>query len=249
MDRIKEQRIIPVSPEGWGEEEAGWLMIFTVEGPYYLSKRAVELKRIPPYPYSGLPKYIRDQIPEKYHYWKEQDEEKRIQIRDELVKAIKEETVVIKESVIKDFILQFHYSDPEEAIKRGVPAKKHWDLRIDGETLKEKGEIIHLVLEEDPLVKDSVSAYFKPCKGTEGGIDWMEAGKSGILELPPGTPGSFGKQETGYIKAIDWGRVMIMEQSDLFWKFDFRGKKLKGLYILKRSPESDIWTFAKSKKP
>lgn len=248
MDRMKE-RIIPVSPEGWGEEEAGWLMIFTVEGPYYLSKRAVELGKIPPYPYSGLPKYIRDQIPEKFQYWKEKDMNKRLEIRNALVKAIDNNEIILKESVIKDFILQYHYSDPEEAIKRGVPAKKHWDLRIDGELRKTKGEIIHIVLEEDPLVKDSTSAYFKPCKGDEGGIDWMEAGKKGVLVLEPGMPGSFGKQERGFVKAIDWGRVMIMEQSDLFWKFDFRGNKLKGLYILKRSPESEIWTFAKSKTP
>jgi len=245
---LEAERIIPVSEEGWGRNQAGWLCIYGVDKtPYIISDRAVKLKRMCPYPYSALPRYIKKQIPPEFHYWKEKDMKKRIEIRDALVKAIKEKKVILKESIARDYILQLHYSEPAELIKRKSPAHKHWDLRIDGDLKKKTGHIFHAVLELNPLEVDSTSAYLKKCKGDEGGVNWMEVGKDKTVKFTKGY-GTFEKNEPGYVKALDWGRVLVLEDSPLFKKFQFKGKQLKGIWIMHRSsPETDIWTFERSK--
>ena len=240
------ERIIPVSDEGWGEE-AGWLCIKAVDPlPYVLSDRAVRLGWIPPYGHSCLPRYLRRQIPPEFQYWKKRDEEERRRLRDELVSALKTKKIRLKEAELKDFVLQTHYSDPAENIKRASPAHIHWDLRIDGETRKREGQIFHLVLEQNPLEVEQVSGFIKPCKGNEGGIDWMEVGKQGVVKFTKG-PGTFEKNEPGYIKALDWGKVLVLEDGELFKKFQFRGKRMKGEWIMYRSdPDTDIWVFERS---
>jgi|GEM_PF-3183693 len=244
---LEAKRFIPVSKGGWGYEEAGWIAIYVTREPYVISKRAVQLKWIPPYPYSALPRHIKKQIPPEFHYWKEKDMQKRIEIRDALVKAIKEKKVVLKESIVRDFKLDFHWSEPAELVKRRSPAHKHWDLRIDGDLKKKTGYIFHAVLELNPLEVDSTSAYLKKCKGDEGGIDWMNVGKEKTVKFTKG-PGTFEKNEPGYIRALDWGRVLVLEDSPLFKKFQFKGKKLKGIWIMYRSsPDTDIWIFERSK--
>jgi len=245
---LEAERIIPVSEEGWGKLETGWLCIYGVDKtPYIISDRAVKLKRMCPYPYSALPRHIKKQIPPEFHYWKEKDMKKRIEIRDALVKAIKEKKVILKESIVRDYILQIHYSEPAELIKRRSPAHKHYDLRIDGDLKKKTGHIFHAVLELNPLEVDSTSAYLKKCKGDEGGVNWMEVGKNKTVKFTKGY-GTFEKNEPGYVKALDWGRVLVLEDSPLFKKFQFKGKQLKGIWIMHRSsPETDIWIFERSK--
>ena len=245
---LEAERIIPVSEEGWGRNQTGWLCIYGVDKtPYIISDRAVKLKRMCPYPYSALPRYIKKQIPPEFHYWKEKDMKKRIEIRDALVKAIKEKKVILKESIARDFTLQIHYSDPSELVKRKSPAHKHYDLRLNGDLKKKTGHIFHAVLELNPLEVDSTSAYLKKCKGDEGGVNWMEVGKDKTVKFTKGY-GTFEKNEPGYVKALDWGRVLVLEDSPLFKKFQFKGKQLKGIWIMHRSsPETDIWTFERSK--
>lgn len=248
FEELKEaKRIIPVSPEGWGKEEAGWLMIIATDPmPYYLSDRAVKLKRLPPFGYSGLPKYIRKQIPKEYHYWEIKDDNERLQIRDDLVMAIKKKQIVLKESVIKDYSIKFHYSDPERAIKRKTPAQKHYDIYIP----ITKRKMLHIITELNPIETPATPAYIKePCTGWEGGIDWFNVGKNKVEKFESG-PGSFGKEEAGYMAEIDRGRVSILEDTELFKKFEFKGKRMKGIYIMYRSdPSIDIWSFEKSELP
>ena len=172
---------------------------------------------------------------------------KRIEIRNALVKAIKEKKVILKESIIRDYILQIHYSEPAELIKRRSPAHKHYDLRIDGDLKKKTGYIFHAVLELNPLEVDSTSAYLKKCKGDEGGVNWMEVGKDKTVKFTKGY-GTFEKNEPGYVKALDWGRVLVLEDSPLFKKFQFKGKQLRGIWIMHRSSvDTDIWVFERSK--
>ena len=75
----------------------------------------------------------------------------------------------------------------------------------------------------------------------------MNVGKTKTVKFTKG-PGTFEKNEPGYIRALDWGRVLVLEDSPLFKKFQFKGKKLKGIWIMYRSsPDTDIWIFERSK--
>jgi len=69
--------------------------------PYVLSSRAVRRKWIPPKGISCLPPEIRQQIPEEYRYWKFDDKQKRLEVRDKLVEAIRKGEVRIRPVTVK----------------------------------------------------------------------------------------------------------------------------------------------------
>ena len=71
------------------KEETMWLLIKPIDQtPYVLSDGAVKDGWIPPKGFSGLPKAIREKVPDEYHYWQPEDDSKRREMRNALVKAI-----------------------------------------------------------------------------------------------------------------------------------------------------------------
>jgi len=53
-----------------------------------------------------------------------------------------------------------------------------------------------------------------------------------------------------YMEIIDSGQVNWIEDTPMFSHFEFKGKKLKGHWVMKRTdPASDIWVFSKGKIP
>ena len=72
-------------------EELTWMMNVALKSPtpYVISTRAVKKAWVPPFEASALPRNIRNKVPEKFRYWKEKDEKKRLKIRDGLVEEIK----------------------------------------------------------------------------------------------------------------------------------------------------------------
>lgn len=58
------------------------------------------------------------------------------------------------------------------------------------------------------------------------------------------------KNTPAYMMMMDKGDCSILEDSELFKKIRFKGKKLKGLYTYAREdPKSDIWVMEKSELP
>jgi len=93
--------VIRLLPNPWKSEmprrEFVWLMWKPEDQtPYVLTKRAVQKKWIPPRGISCLPPEIRRQIPPEYQYWKYADKQKRLEVRDALVEAIRKGEVRIK---------------------------------------------------------------------------------------------------------------------------------------------------------
>lgn len=73
-----------------GKELGGFLWIKPVDQtPYVLSLRAVQKKFVPPKGFSGLPRDLKKRIPLEYQYWKFDDKEKRIEVRDGLREELK----------------------------------------------------------------------------------------------------------------------------------------------------------------
>ena len=59
-----------------------------------LSKRAVDKAWIPPEGFSGLPLYMKNNIPEEYKYWLKADKKHRINLRNRFLESVREENNV-----------------------------------------------------------------------------------------------------------------------------------------------------------
>jgi len=222
-----------------------WICIFDEGLPYYLKPRAVKNNRIPPYGYSGIPKYMRERVPPEYQYWKIRDEKERISVRNRLVENIKDilSQHVKAGEMNTNFVLQFHYSEPSRSVKRiGVPANYEYLLRI---AIKDE-ELLTMVMEMNPL-DSNTSCIIRREKRFEGKTDWFHAGENGAEKFTSGSA-SYG-ESAGYIRMVDKGSVVISEtqvEQETEVRFDFKGKKMKGRYIMKRTDKNtDIWEFGR----
>jgi len=153
------------------------------------------------------------------------------------------------------FTLQWHFFRGQKVIRAGV-TQQHWDLRLDFPNQK---ELMHFVLNQNPLKNREITALWKPCPYKE----WMnisqylppknEREKMSATErakLPKGIEEANPTLNTpSYIKIIDRGTVVVLEDSDIFKKFHFKGEKLKGLWIFEREGMSEFWIMKISEVP
>jgi len=215
--------------------------------PYVLSRRAVKKRFVPPQGVSLLPPDIKKKIPKEFQYWRFKDEEKRLEVRDALVEAIKKGRVRLSSFVVKPvenvpFVLQRHWWVKRPLIRAG-PTAIHWDLRI--ENVKE-GPYLHFVCYDDPLENESLAAYLKPCPDHE----WMKKGLKKAETIPPGTPGNPTKDTPAYILVTDKGKCSIITASDTFLRIQFHSGKMKGLWTaIREDPNSDIWLLSRAEMP
>jgi len=330
------QDIIPPAKETKFREEAPWFLMKPVnETPYVtLSSGGMESGWVPPYGVSALPEKIRKKVPQEYQYWKEKDEKRRKEIRDELVeklgktliekalspgarwaraaysyvlsqqqmtiwwnlsseeklakitqdlnaflklqppksefipdaitwlkkspnemKDIIVQILEVKKSEKVKFVLQWHFWRGQKVIRAGV-TQQHWDLRLDFPS--QKG-LMHFVLGQNPLKNTEVSALWKPCPYKE----WMKVSQylppkeerkqlsdAERAKLPRGIEEANPTKNTpSYIEIIDGGEVIVFEDSDAFKKFQFEGKKLKGLWTFEREGTSKFWIIKQSSLP
>ena len=106
--------------------------------------------------------------------------------------------------------------------------KVHWDIRI-----QEDDHIFEFNLADNPLdlsTGEKTRAVLKYCYD----LEWMKIKKNRKMK-------AFGVWSR--VNTLDHGDVVIIEQNPEFMSFEFRGKKLKGVYVLKRDK---IWYFSKA---
>jgi len=78
-----------------GKELGGFLWIKTKnQTPYVLSRRAIQKKFISPKNFSALPQLLKKRIPRKFQYWRHEQLEKRLSVRDELVTELKRQKLL-----------------------------------------------------------------------------------------------------------------------------------------------------------
>ena len=214
---------------------------------------------MPPLGISALPRKVRKVISLEYHYWEKGDAKEARKVRDALVDAIDKEEVVLnyKDLILKGqvkgkFVLQYHWWRGPIIIRHG-PSVYHWDVRIDtGEP-----ELIHFVLEENPLEADDISATLKPCKDKNTmTVEYLPPPKDAPYSewkeqsIPFNTPLNSTKATPAFIEIIDKGDCLVLIDKPLFKKFQFKGKKLEGLWIVERkTPEEAFWEFKRSELP
>lgn len=127
-----------------------------------------------------------------------------------------------------EFVFHRHYWDN----------KMHWDIRVK---LTENPKVlVEWNLWKDPLLAntgDSIPGLLKTCNNPK---DWfMTEGQH--------LPRKVGSLET-YVDVLDHGKIDIIENSGGFMSMKLYGDKIKGYWVLKKSPEGD-WFFIKSKLP
>ena len=239
--------------------------------PYVLSRGAVNEDWIPPQGISALPKEMRGKVPVQYRYWTFNSRAKRIQVRNDLRKAKEVKLHVVssyddnhhvvehqektylattsyklesKELTFGDvdmmceidlqdneFVLIHHFWRGQQVVRTG-PSTQHWDLFIGDKMW---------VLQNDPR-KGSTNAsvrspYSKNFKNKGDGENEF---------IKPGDPGNPTKNTPSWVRRIDQGSVHMLEDSDMFKKFNLTGKELKGTFVLHRDePNRNLWQFSK----
>jgi len=124
------------------------------------------------------------------------------------------------EKVVGRFIYQLHY---------GPQIPQHFDVRID----VGKPYLDEWSMQENPVEVGYTKAVLKKCEDKE----WIKPfdGKKVV------------DGKTHFLMTLDSGEVNWIEDSMVFKSFIFKGKVLKGYWILKK--EDDEWYFQKSKLP
>jgi len=161
---------------------------------------------------------------------------------------------VLKGKKVK-FSLQWHFWRGQKVIRAGV-SRQHWDLRLD---FPDRKGLMHFVLDQNPLKNSEVTALSKPCPHKEW-LDFsgylppanerVKMSKEELKKFPPGLEEANPTKSTScYMQVLDKGKAVVFEDSDSFKKFQFEGKKLKGLWTFEREDLSKFWTMKQSSLP
>ncbi|MHB2025137.1 MAG: DNA adenine methylase [Elusimicrobiota bacterium] len=230
--------------------ETLWVAIQPIDQtPIVLTEREVQNKWLPPYGVSALPEAVRKLIPKEFQYWKIKDRAQALKTRDDLAAAIKSGDVdidfgkaILGEPVKKaisgkvPFALQYQSFRGQIVVRRG-PSREFWTIRI----AQSPRRILSFQLSSDPLKTGAASATLKI--ETTGKYMELEG------ELPPGSPLNPTKNTPSSIFIEDKGDAVVLVDGDTFKKFEFRGKKLKGLWIAqRRDVKTDLWQLSRSRE-
>ncbi|MHA1746584.1 MAG: hypothetical protein ACTSWW_11325, partial [Promethearchaeota archaeon] len=236
------KQMIPVGEGGFGPSESGWVCIKPLDQlPYVLSDRAVKKGWIPPVHVSALPQYIRRKIPKEFQYWKADTLKKALEMRDELVKAMKKGEIEVPEfqkKVIQKFTLAYQTWKKTFVIRFG-PTDFQWNLYLDPGS----GPLTFWRLKDNPIEQNLGHGYLKK-------EPWREA-MTFEGDAQPGhplNPKTKERKETpSKVKILDRGTVIVLEDGSDFKKYEFKGKQLQGLWIFKK--ENSVWGFKRSELP
>jgi len=260
-------RLIPVGTKWVKKPKAKlqWQTWFNLKDqtPYLLTRRGRLKKDYVPdgihTTKSGLPPEWEKKIPIAMRWWggSKKSRQEKLNRMDQAYNYLIQKGILkskplkkVKESKTARFIIRRHWWKGQLVV-RGMPVQ-HWDLLIDSG----KNYLDEWNLESDPLIKENletgIAAFRKTCRNKtpkgQGFKKWMEFEGS----IPPNHPewGNPNKEIPAFMQILDRGTVNWIADTDLFSRFQFHGKALKGLVIIKREdPHSDIWILSTSSSP
>lgn len=151
-----------------------------------------------------------------------------------------------------EFVLQQHTWRGQKVIREGW-TEIHFDVRVD----VGKPELIHFVLWKNPLEETSISGILKPCKDKKSmTMEYLPPAKDASYSeykersIPFNTEANPTKATPSFIWALDSGSCMVLENSDIFKKIKFEGKKFKGLWaFVREDPKGTMWRAEYSALP
>jgi len=121
--------------------------------------------------------------------------------------------------------------------KHVLDSKVHFDLRWKtSEITKEELNLYYNPLE----TKDKIKAFYKSIKESKDKVDYWMIDKGTNIKR------KVGNKETT-IDVLDSGTLEVIEHNPQFLSFNILGKKLKDLWVAKKS--NGLWYFWKTSKP
>ena len=202
--------------------------------PIVISSREVKKGWMPPDGISALPQSMRERIPSKYRYWNLKGKAAQ-KVRDDLVKNLDE---VLKQRTTK-YVLQFRgFRTPGKKPVRGGFTEMLWDFRVDREGPKHDD----YEMQENPLTAKATSATLR-VSGDSRAFDFEG-------QAPPGHPLNPTKATAATVEKLSEGRVVVLEESPTFRKYDVKAGKMKGLWVASRDDtKTPIWKLERSALP
>jgi hypothetical protein len=228
----------------WGPELTGrgkfvWMAWFTKEQrPYILTKRAVDLGEMPPTGLSWLPRAVRRRIPRELQYWKQKDKKKARKIRDDLSKLVRTRKVNLDFSS-QDFPNQGKFT-LSKICWRGPLVVRFGCSREEYHVFLEmNSKVYDIILNGNPIELPKVSAVIGEPK--DKAALTMQGKVPNKTKLNPDleTPATISILDKGTFKRLSLDINKI--------EADYKGKKLKGKYVLQRTrPKTTLWQFKKA---
>lgn len=194
------------------------------QSPYVLSSRAIRDNWFPAEGSAMSPEGER-KLPMELQFWKA-DRGKRAEIRKLARKYLLQKKMLSAESSSSDFVLT-NRNWAGQVVVRALPFED-WHIKINSKKFH---------LDKDPTRKIP-----------DVGISALEfAGKESYFtegKKAPKTEANPNLKIPAFIEMIDSGLVEIITDEPLYLHVRFKGKKLKGLYYLRRtSKQSQFWTL------
>ena len=245
----KSEVVLPV-----GEKEVRprsgtyWILMTPTEPgqlvqPYILGSSAAEKNIILPYGVAALPQDFQKAIPDEYKYWHVKDEKKRGEILNVLRESWDGKSLdslkPMKKHIIKadnQFKLLYRSWRGSHIIRWG-PSTREWILLLS------KGKKI-IALMNDPVKRKPVAGYDEDLPFEKL---WQVSSEE---EVPPNSTLNPTKDTPCTIRKIDEGTYKVLDEGEGFFKVDFSGGQLKGLYFFREEePGAGIWEVTQSGGP
>lgn len=231
IEPVAKIEVLPPSEETESPSPVRWLFIQPVDQTPYVLSEGVERGILPPYGFSALPSEIRKLIPEELQYWNERDRTKALEMRRQILSL----DIISKESGKFTLHRRYWLDEKHKTIRYG-PSEEVYDL-----TIKYGDKLIHYSLVSDPLDRLGFTAYKTNTDERILEIKEEEVKPMTLLNPTKATPCR--------IELIDNGSCIIYQDSPEFLKVKFKGKKLEGLFIGKKEPNTNFWEFETASSP
>jgi len=225
------------------EGQNGYLFIKAKDQtPYVLNNRAIALRWLPPVGVSALPKEIRNAVPPQLRYWREEDNEKALELRRQLREHLLKEGV-IHSNVQTDFAAsaksgeQFaiSYQSFKGATKsvRAGHSFAYWNIFIDsGE------QMFAFKCWQDPIDNPSVSVELLEGYQYKGALDFQGKAEAGH-------PINATHNMESYVEILDKGAARLKEDTTNRKVFELSGNTVRGTYVINKEEGADIWVMTR----
>lgn len=211
--------------------------------PYILGSSAAEKNIILPYGVAALPQEFQKAIADEYKYWKVKDEKKRGEILDALRESWDgkslESLKPVKKHIIgadNQFKLLYRSWRGQHVIRFGPSTREY--ILLFSKTRKA------IALMNDPVKRKTVAGYNEDLPFEKL---WRVSSEE---EVPPNSTLNPTKDTPCTIRKIDEGTYKVPDEGEGFFKVDFSGDQLKGLYFFREEePGAGIWEVTQSSGP
>lgn len=227
----------------WGEKAGRgkfvWMAWLTKDPrPYILSKRAVDIKVMPPQGLSWLPRAMRKKVPKQYRYWTMKGKKAR-EARDELSKLYRKGDITLDQTTAdipdsgKFSLTEICWRGP--IVIRGGCSRTENHIFLH----KEGARASDIYLDGSPIKFSKVAAALGEPKDKK----WMNfEGK-----LPNESVLNPDKETPAVQKQLASGTYKVIKRDGDLITFDFRSKDFSGKYVLMRTrPKTSLWVFKKA---